>query len=194
MLHFVTPYVTDGGACVTNKNISVFLMECMAKSLIELLKEKPLSAISVSEITQKAGVSRMTFYRNYSSKEDIFEKYMDYLIECYHREVMEKSRHASYIRYENILLGFEHFRQNSEFVLCLLNSRLGSNLRAKIIQNELDLSLSSQGDEKSRYITIAYANALFGVMTEWVQDGMKDSPEELAQLICDLFQQKIRRY
>lgn len=179
---------------MTDKNISVFLMECMAKALIELLKEKPLSAISVSEITQKAGVSRMTYYRNYASKEEIFEKYMDYLIECYHREVTEKSRHASYIRYENILLGFEYFRQNAELVRCLLDSRLGSNLRMKIIQNELDLSLSSQGDKESRYVTIAYANALFGVMTEWVQDGMKDSPEELAQLICDLFQKKIRRY
>lgn len=174
--------------------ISVFLMECMAKALIELLKEKPLSAISVTEITQKAGVSRMTFYRNYHSKEEIFWKYLDYQFECYHREVAENGRHASYIRYENIMLAFERIRKNADLVKCLLDNNLSSGIREKIIQNELDLSLSSQDDVKSRYLTIAYANALYGVIIAWVQNDMRDNPEELAQLICDLYQQKIRRY
>ena len=43
-------------------------------------------------------------------------------------------------------------------------------------------------------MTIAYANALYGVIIAWVQNDMRDNPEELAQLICDLYQQKIRRY
>lgn len=176
------------------KSISVFLMECMVKALIELLKEKTISAISISEITQKAGVSRMTFYRNYQSKEEIFEKYLDYLFEEYHKSVLENGRHASFIRYENVLLGFEFFRKEAELIICLLENNLIGSLREKIINNELDLSLSSQSDAESRYLTIAYANALFGVMTSWVQEGMKEEPEKLAKLICELYQQKIRRY
>ena len=45
--------------------------ECIVTALLQLLKEKPLSALSISEITSRAGVSRMTYYRNYKSKEDI---------------------------------------------------------------------------------------------------------------------------
>ncbi len=188
-------YIQKNGATIrADKQINTFLMECMAKALVELLKEKPLSAISVTEITQKAGVARMTFYRNYSTKEEIFEKYLDYMFEQFHRTVAERGRHASFIRYENIMLGFEFFRRESELIRCLVNNNLSSGLRDKIIQNELDLSLTSQDDIESRYLTIAYASALFGIMTAWVQGGMKDDPNQLAQLICDIYQEKIRRF
>ncbi len=75
-----------------------------------------------------------------------------------------------------------------------MNNNLSSGLRDKIIQNELDLSLNSQDDIESRYLTIAYASALFGIMTAWVQGGMKDDPNQLARLICDIYQEKIRRF
>lgn len=179
---------------MAEKEISTFLMRCMAKALIELLKEKPLSAISVTDITQKAGVSRMTFYRNYSSKEEILDKYMDYQFEQFHRMVAENGRHASFIRYEIIMLGFDFFRQEADLVCCLVNNNLSSGLRDRLVQNELDLSLTSQEDTESRYLTIAYASALFGIMTAWVQGGMKEDPEQLAKLICDLYQDKIRRF
>ena len=35
------------------------------------MKEKNFDAISVSEITARAGVSRISYYRNFDSKEDI---------------------------------------------------------------------------------------------------------------------------
>ena len=35
--------------------------ECITSALIQLVREKPLSAVSVKELTARAGVSRMTF-------------------------------------------------------------------------------------------------------------------------------------
>ena len=43
----------------------------IAESFIELLREKEYSKISISEICQKAGVSRQTFYSLFESKENI---------------------------------------------------------------------------------------------------------------------------
>ena len=56
---------------------NVLAKECMVSALMQLLETKPLSAISVTELTEKAGVSRMTYYRNYQSKEEIFQDYLD---------------------------------------------------------------------------------------------------------------------
>lgn len=42
--------------------------ECLVTALIQLLKEKNLSEITISELASKAGVSRMTYYRNYTTK------------------------------------------------------------------------------------------------------------------------------
>lgn len=171
-----------------------FFTDCIAEALIELLNEKPLSSISVSEITEKAGVSRMTYYRNFESKEDILEKYIGRILEDYHREVYAHAKHASYIRYENVLLGFEYFRRYEDLAKCLMSNNLGWYIRDAVIRSELGLSLVSENDKESRYVFIAYANTLFGIMTEWVISGMKDDPQKLSKLICDLYQDKIRRY
>ncbi len=45
--------------------------ECIETALILLMSEKDYSNITISEIVQRAGVSRTAYYRNYSSKEDI---------------------------------------------------------------------------------------------------------------------------
>ena len=55
----------------------------MVSALMQLLEDKPLSAISVTELTEKAGVSRMTYYRNYQSKEEIFQDYLDDIVDSY---------------------------------------------------------------------------------------------------------------
>ena len=45
--------------------------ECIVTALIELMKVRDYHSISITEITHKAGVSRMTYYRYFSSKEEI---------------------------------------------------------------------------------------------------------------------------
>mgnify|MGYP000837959518 CR=1 FL=1 len=136
----------------------------------------------------------MTYYRNFEYKEQIFEKHMDYLFRCYHQEVAARGSHGSYIRYENILLGFEFFQKHAEILKCVIANNMGEHLRAAIIKNELDLSLNSNVNVRDRYLTIVYANALYGVIVSWIQDDMRDDPDVLAKLLCDIFQTKIKRF
>ena len=43
----------------------------IAEALLNLMKEKPYSRISVSEICKRAGVSRQTFYTLFESKDNV---------------------------------------------------------------------------------------------------------------------------
>ena len=47
------------------------VIESLTEALLQLMEKKPFSEISVSELCMKAGVGRMSFYRNYSSVRDI---------------------------------------------------------------------------------------------------------------------------
>ena len=67
-----------------------FARECIVDALLVLTKEKPLSAITVSELCDRAGVSRMTFYRNYASKEEVFSSRLLELLEEYGKEELDK--------------------------------------------------------------------------------------------------------
>ena len=48
-------------------------------ALMELWANQPLAEVSVVELADRAGVSRMAFYRNCGTKEQVVEFYLDYL-------------------------------------------------------------------------------------------------------------------
>ena len=43
----------------------------LTQALFELMNRKPFSEITVTELVNHAGVGRATYYRNYTSKEEI---------------------------------------------------------------------------------------------------------------------------
>ncbi len=54
-----------------------FTQECAFLALVRLMQDKPLPAISVTELAKKAGISRTAFYNNYNSVEDVLLKHLD---------------------------------------------------------------------------------------------------------------------
>lgn len=47
------------------------------KALFTLLERKRFSEITVSDIIRTSGVARASYYRNFDSKEDVIESYME---------------------------------------------------------------------------------------------------------------------
>ncbi|KAA9008026.1 TetR/AcrR family transcriptional regulator [Histidinibacterium aquaticum] len=63
-------------------------------ALRSLLSEGPLSAVTVEELTRRAGVTRPTFYSNYSDLSDMLGEYLDGLLAELDRrnaELLERS-------------------------------------------------------------------------------------------------------
>lgn len=58
---------------LSNKEANQLTRECIETALLLLLEHKSFESITITELTQKAGVSRPAFYRNYDSKEAILQ-------------------------------------------------------------------------------------------------------------------------
>ena len=54
-----------------NAKTTEFLKECMADALIKILKTKSIEKISVPEIVEVASVGRTTFFRNFTTKNEV---------------------------------------------------------------------------------------------------------------------------
>lgn len=65
------------------QSTNVFIKKCIAQALMKLLQKKELSAISITELTKVAGVSRMAYYRNFNSKEEIISSYCEIILQQY---------------------------------------------------------------------------------------------------------------
>ena len=53
------------------KEANLKVRRAITDALFSLMKESELSRISIAEIIRKASVARVSFYRNYDSKEDV---------------------------------------------------------------------------------------------------------------------------
>ena len=51
-------------------------VDCIYTALMQLMETMPYKDISVTDITQKAGVSRMAYYRNYNDKDEILTRHL----------------------------------------------------------------------------------------------------------------------
>lgn len=56
---------------------NLIVRESIETALLQLMDKKPFGEITISEIVKKAGVSRVSYYRNYYFKEDVLFVKMD---------------------------------------------------------------------------------------------------------------------
>ncbi len=155
------------------------------ESLKELMTGKSFQKITVEDICRKASLSRGTFYHYFRDKYDLsFQPY---------RRQAELELQQLRLTGDWELLTcnlYHHFLQNREYYTKLLkdmsqNSFVPSLIAhsrpyfIKAIEEYTDLSLD---DELLFALKFNNYAAVYTVI-EWIQSGMKESPEEMSHLV-----------
>ncbi len=175
-----------------NRRISpanVHVKNEMYKALLKLLKEKSISAIRVSDITQEANVSRMSFYRNYNSVEEILTEQLNVVVEQYQKEDMDMVlQNAEQVFYGKTYMThcFRFFFQHHTFIDTLISCGMGDLFLAKITEYLIDKWITRQGnDTREGVLKIsAYAGAIYNMYREWAKGEFQEQPEEIAEILC----------
>lgn len=158
--------------------------ECITTALIQLSQQKEFSSITVSELTARAGVSRMTYYRNYHSKEEVFRTYMDEIVENYCQNIYKNEKPENYGEYKYILHCFRYFEKYKTFISCLMNIGMSNLLLEALNTHLLTTYYEGRSDSPGLYYTLlAYAGALFNIYITWLTNGALESVEFLADII-----------
>ena len=63
-----------------------FTRMCMGDALVNIMQQKAYDKISVSDIVKKAGVSRMTYYNYYETKDELVKDYIEEITSLYLEE------------------------------------------------------------------------------------------------------------
>jgi AcrR family transcriptional regulator len=75
------------------------------EAVMLLMDEKPYAKITASEIIEKAGIARQTFYRNYNNKDDVL---FDYLQNSINTELLKFENYARKDKQDMIVLSFNY--------------------------------------------------------------------------------------
>ena len=153
---------------------------CIGEAVFSLMDTKEYEKIKVSDIVKRAGVSRVTFYHYYETKEDALTDFFHEIVAGYIRECREEKVGRFHDR-SSIIHALKYFDRYAVFILKLVDAKL-----LYIVQDAMNDYMSRRIMPKYKipeYELYFYGGALLNVFLKWQQDGKKESAEEIAQTI-----------
>lgn len=159
---------------------NILTKECIVTALLRLMQEKPYDSISITDITTLAGVSRMAYYRNYKSKDEILIK----RLEDEENKLIEKVGNQKADSLKTIITYVScFFQENAEVIKATYEAGLAhlmSNMLGRKIYDYFPVASTSTS---GRYAVHFYVGAIFSVFRLWFDEGMKESAEEISDMI-----------
>lgn len=155
----------------------------ITQALEELLKDKKLDEIHISEIIKKAGVGRGTFYRYFTSKDDVLRKYFQIKNNDFLSRMNFRPRcRADY--YDITLEVFRGIKKNRTLIEALINSgRI--DIFLTFLDKELHKTIMPQAEEESTwaiYFSHFLAGGLCNATIAWIQRNCKETENDIAKV------------
>lgn len=154
-------------------------------ALFELIMEHDYESISISMLCDRAGVSRMSFYRHFSQLDDVLVHRLKHLFEHYTFLVYEKK----ILDIETLIHAFiDHAREESKLLYALIKAEKTSLLRM-FLETYFDvitetLFAKAPMDAMIRTYAKAYiSGGLIQILITWFQNDMKESTEDITMLL-----------
>lgn len=145
-------------------------------ALLQLLKEKDISEISISELTCKAQIGRVSFYRNYQTKEDILKEESDRLIKEWGHSYETNPESSPETLFPSL---FDFYRAHKEFYSILYQAGMTSVMLETILET---IQVTEEMSNLEAYMKSFWAYGIYGWLIEWMKRGMPESGKELSQL------------
>ena len=144
----------------------------IADAFLSLLKNKKYDEISINDIINKAGVSRMTFYRQFYDKKEVLKYILDSRTDIY-IENFKKEKHT--IK-ESILHGVKAIVQQKELTKMIIEADLYD-----LVKKEFARTITVEKDYYSSFIIGGLANTFY----YYVSENRTETAEELAEIMIN---------
>ena len=148
----------------------------LESSLKRMLLKKPLDKITIRDITEDCGISRMTFYYHFK---DIYDLVEWSCVEDAARALQGKKTSTTWS--EGLLQVFEAVLENKPFILNAYRCISRDQMESFLFALTYDL-IRGVVEEQSRGIDISEADKAFiaefykysfvGIMLDWIKQGM----------------------
>lgn len=156
----------------------------ITSALFNLLEEKSISEISISEIITKAGVARASFYRNYATKESVITTLISDVLENFRNTI--KYNGDNYYTRENIRRSFEYFSLYKKQVLDLHRFGYGSILLKMLNQFHEEVAGIMPCKSIERYQLYIYIGSLYNTAMIWLQSEKMESIDEISDMFYQI--------
>ena len=170
-------------------------------ALTELMDEKGFEGVTVRDLTEKANINRGTFYLHYRDKYDLMEQSEGELLTEIEAMVKEFNKITNPQKaltlihqqepYPFLLKLLEYIRENADFLKVILGSKGDPAFQVKLkelVQVHLLEKVTNHLTSSEMFVPLGYLSAFItsaylGVIQQWLEDGMEQSPKEIGLIL-----------
>ena len=168
-------------------NKTEFTKYCIADALFELMKTKNYHDITTKEVVEKAGFSRMSYYRNFKSMDDVLFYFLDV-------------KFANFYKKKNINFNIENVRQAIPLFLGSLSDPEHQEIDEIFFKQGLEHIIFEnnrrqimKASNKERIFANLFINGGFNeIYYNWMIRGRKESPEEVVKLLQEQIERDLK--
>ena len=156
----------------------------LSDALFTLVDEKGVGSVGISELVARAGVSRMSFYRNFDSIDDVLAYGGSMFFDEYNASSPYES--VDFTDVECMTWNLEFWKAHASQIIALNHSGLSHvNFRQVI-----EIGLKAQEDEEfdpEVLLERRFAlGAFYAIALDWIESGAQTDAKELARWYCDM--------
>ena len=175
-------------------------------ALSELIQEKGFDHVSITDLTQRANINRGTFYLHYQDKYDLLEKFENEVLDDINTNAENFIKSIKDIDFLGedfsneikpfINKVFTYIKENYIIIKVILGPKSDMRFQNKI-KKALNILLTEKGwdnyfDSQNTFVSKNYfisylVSAHIGVIRQWIDSGMNESAENMAEMISKMF-------
>lgn len=159
----------------------------LVHALLELLNEKPYKQINITELTEKADLSRRTFYRHFTTIDEV----LDFTLEQIHEQFVIYSKEKKITDLKStIYVYFSYWQKRKAFLLTLKENGLLFILQNKFSPryHQGKNSVTDVTEDVIEYAVWFTSGAIWSLLIKWLEDDTKYTPEEMADIVQKILQ------
>ena len=181
---------------------NLHLIPSKIPKLQHMLLQKPLTKITINDIAEDCGISRMTFYYHFK---DIYDLVEWACLEDARKALDEKKTHDTW--QQGFIQILYAVRENKPFIMnvyrCVDRAQVERYLRTLTepllmgVMAEQAKGMTVRQADKA-FIVQAYAHMFIGLTLDWIKNDMKEPPEELVdrlgKVVQNSFSDALKRF
>ena len=173
----------NGDFCIMEYSSEEYTRHYIVEALFKLMSEYEYGKISVTDIAEKAGVGRATFYRYFKSKEEVIKFYFTHNA----KEFLTEQRYyprckADYVKIARNV--FDKFQKNKECFRLIQLAHL-EYLYLDFLNNKMTEMFKDEYPDKSHYLPYLFAGMIFNVSMAWLDNGCKEPVDKMAEMFVE---------
>jgi len=158
--------------------------QALSNALKQLLQKKQITKITINDIAEACGISRMTFYYHFKDIYDLADWTLQEVLRATIADNgTQDNWHQGFLNLLVVLKEHQSVILNTyraidrELIEQYLRREAEELLLPVVEERSTGLKISAEG---KRRVAVFYSYAFMGVVTEWIQRNMATSPQEVA--------------